>query len=167
MASITYYLLLGSNIQNPFLQLEKTRERIIQLIGPLEKASSIYLTDAWGNTEQPAFLNQVIVIRSIFVPEVILETTQRIELEMGRIREARWAERTIDIDILYAGNLIIQLPQLTIPHPEIQNRKFTLVPLSEIAPNIRHPLLKKTSLEMLSSCKDLLRVIPYKLDAST
>jgi 2-amino-4-hydroxy-6-hydroxymethyldihydropteridine diphosphokinase len=167
VASITYYLLLGSNIQNPFLQLEKARGKIVQLIGTIEKSSLIYLTDAWGNTSQPPFLNQVIAIRSTFVPEKMLEVTQQIEFEMGRKRETRWGERIIDIDLLYANDLIIELPQLTIPHPEMQNRKFTLIPLSEIAPNLHHPLLKKTSLEMLSECTDLLRVNIYKLDAST
>ncbi len=165
--SITYYLLLGSNIQNPFIQLEKAKGRIIQMLGPIEKYSLIYLTDAWGNTNQPPFLNQVIVVRSTLMPEKILVYTQQIEFEMGRKREAKWGERIIDIDLLYADNLVVGLPQLTIPHPEIQNRKFTLVPLCEIAPNLRHPLLKKTNLEMLAGCNDLLRVVPYKLAAST
>jgi 2-amino-4-hydroxy-6-hydroxymethyldihydropteridine diphosphokinase len=167
VASTTYYLLLGSNIQNPFHQLEKARSRIVQLIGLIEKTSLIYLTDAWGNTNQPPFLNQVIAVRSTSVPEKILEVTQQIEVELGRKRGTRWAERIIDIDILYAAHLIIELPLLTIPHPEIQNRRFTLVPLSEIAPDFYHPVLKKTSLEMLTDCKDTLRVTSYKLDAST
>jgi 2-amino-4-hydroxy-6-hydroxymethyldihydropteridine diphosphokinase len=153
-----FFLLLGSNQGNRVQQLSDATNKINQSIGSIEKKSSIYQTAAWGKTDQPDFLNQALIVKSSLSPQKILQTIHSIELEMGRQRTTKWSERTIDIDILYADELILDLPQLKIPHPEIQNRKFVLTPLVEIAPDFVHPILKKTNKELLSMCTDILEV---------
>jgi 2-amino-4-hydroxy-6-hydroxymethyldihydropteridine diphosphokinase len=154
----SFFLLLGSNQGNRVRQLSDATNKINQLIGPIEKKSSIYQTAAWGKTDQPDFLNQALIVKSSLSPQEVLKIIHSIELEMGRQRTSKWNERTIDIDILYAGELVLNLPELKIPHPEIQNRKFALVPLAEIATNFVHPILKKTNKELLSISTDTLEV---------
>ncbi len=154
----SFFLLLGSNQGNRIKHLNDATDKINQLIGSVKKKSSIYQTAAWGKTDQPDFLNQVLMVNSSFEPQQVLKIIHSIELEMGRKRTAKWGERTIDIDILYAYELVLNLPELKIPHPEIQNRKFALVPLVEIAPDYFHPIFKKTNKELLSVCTDALEV---------
>jgi 2-amino-4-hydroxy-6-hydroxymethyldihydropteridine diphosphokinase len=154
----SFFLLLGSNQGNRAQQLSDAVERIKHSIGPIEKASSIYETAAWGKTDQPDFLNQVLVARSALSPLAVLQAIHSIELGMGRQRNKKWSERTIDIDILYAGGKVLNLPELMIPHPEIQNRKFALAPLAEIAPGFVHPILNKTNAALLLACQDVLHV---------
>jgi 2-amino-4-hydroxy-6-hydroxymethyldihydropteridine diphosphokinase len=155
---LTFTLLLGSNQGNRAEQLQTAAHKIEQSIGAIEKYSSFYETAAWGKTDQPDFLNQVIVLKSILNPIQALATIHAIEIEMGRERIIKWGERVIDIDILYADDLVVNLPHLRIPHPEIQNRKFVLTPLVEIMPNYVHPVLHKTNLELLQACNDSLLV---------
>jgi 2-amino-4-hydroxy-6-hydroxymethyldihydropteridine diphosphokinase len=152
------YLLLGSNLDNRWKTLEKARTLIHNRVGEIYKSSKVYETAPWGNTTQPAFLNQVIIIRSALTPKKILSKTQSIETELGRIRKEKWGERSIDIDILYYNSQIYNTPNLKIPHPEIQNRRFTLVPLVEIAAKFLHPVLLKSNAELLTNCSDLLKV---------
>ena len=128
----TIYLLLGSNLKNPEQQLSIARKQIGTEIGEIIKASSLYATAAWGNTNQPDFLNQVIVVYSNFSADFIMETILTIEENMGRIRTQKNAPREIDIDILFFNHDIINLPELIIPHPLLQERKFVLIPLNEI-----------------------------------
>lgn len=154
----TTYLLLGSNLKNPAEQLSIARNHITPNIGEIIKASSLYATSAWGNTNQPDFLNQVIVVKSDFSADFIMETILKIEENMGRIRTQKNAPREIDIDILFFNNDIINLPELTIPHPLLQERKFVLIPLNEIAPDFKHPILLKTTQELLEICPDSLDV---------
>ena len=154
----SFFLLLGTNQGNRVQQLSDATNKIHQSIGPIEKKSSIYQTAAWGKTDQSDFLNQTLIVKSTLSPQEILKIIHSIELEMGRQRTTKWSERTIDIDILYADELVMDLPELKIPHPEIQNRKFALVPLTEIAPNFVHPILKKTNADLLADCKDILDV---------
>ena len=96
--------------------------------------SSVYETEAWGVTDQPKFLNQVIKIETALSPQQVLQEIQRIEEKLGRVRLAMWGARVIDIDILYFNELNVKQEQLIIPHPYIADRKFTLIPLCEIAP---------------------------------
>lgn len=152
------YLLLGSNIGNPAKLLATAREKISEQLGEISSASSIYQTAAWGKTDQPDFLNQVLLLHSAMSAESCLQTILQIEEKMGRIRTVKNAPRVIDIDILYYGKESIERPHLVVPHPAIQDRRFVLIPLNEIAPLFIHPKLKKTNQQLLLDCKDPLDV---------
>ena len=154
----TIYLLLGSNLKNPEQQLSFARKHIGAEIGKIIKASSLYATAAWGNTNQPDFLNQVVIVQSDFSTVNTMETILTIEENMGRIRTQKNAPREIDIDILFFNNDVINLPELVVPHPLLQERKFVLIPLNEIAPDFKHPILLKTTKELLEMCTDSLDV---------
>jgi 2-amino-4-hydroxy-6-hydroxymethyldihydropteridine diphosphokinase len=148
------FLGLGSNIGDRIQHLETACNLIEQKIGVIASKSSIYETAAWGNTNQNAFLNQVIIVNRHWHPIDILDSILNIEKEMGRIREEKWGPRIIDIDLLYYSDVIVKMAELTLPHPFIQERRFVLEPLAEIAPNFIHPKLKKTNLELLNECSD-------------
>ena len=153
-----FYLLLGSNIGNSKAQLELAIKHIEKNIGSAIKKSSLYKTEAWGNTNQHDFINQVVLVESIFEADEIILSIFKIEKEMGRVRTIKNAAREIDIDILFFNNEIISSENLTIPHKEIQNRMFVLVPMMEIAPKLKHPVLKKDISTLLLLCKDELNV---------
>jgi 2-amino-4-hydroxy-6-hydroxymethyldihydropteridine diphosphokinase len=152
------YLLLGSNIGDSQLKLTKAIKNIIKQIGIITRQSNIYVTAAWGNTQQPDFLNQVIVVETTLNALQTMETILSIEEKMGRVRTTKNAPRIIDIDILYFNKEVIDSKILIIPHPEIQNRRFVLTPLNEISPNFIHPLLGKSNHQLLAACKDALNV---------
>ena len=154
----TVYLLLGSNMGDSEQLLIVATSMIEKNIGKLVKSSSIYRTAAWGNEDQPDFLNQIIIVSSSLSSSTVLKEMFGIEKEMGRVRTFKNAARVIDIDMLFFNDEIIQTENLTVPHKQIQNRKFVLVPLAEIAPDFIHPVLKKSSLELLSICSDKLNV---------
>ena len=154
----TVYLLLGSNMGDSEQMLTVATNMIEKNIGKLTTSSSIYRTAAWGNEDQPDFLNQIIIVSSLLSSSNILKEMFVIEKEMGRVRTTKNAARVIDIDMLFFNDEIIQTETLTVPHPQIQNRRFVLVPLAEISPDFQHPLLKKSSLELLSICSDKLNV---------
>ncbi|HEY9116256.1 MAG TPA: 2-amino-4-hydroxy-6-hydroxymethyldihydropteridine diphosphokinase [Roseivirga sp.] len=155
------YLLLGSNIGKRFKNLERARELIVSNSITIRKESKIYETAAWGNEDQEAFLNQVIEVETGKSPQRLLKITQQIENEMGRVRYEKWGKRLIDIDILYFGDLVFAEDDLSLPHPGISDRRFTLVPLVEIAPDLVHPELKKTQTELLELCPDSLEVAEF------
>lgn len=152
------YLLLGANIGNPNKQLKDAKEEIEERIGKITQASKIYESEAWGVENQPVFLNQVIALETDFSANKVLHEILKIELVLGRIRAKRWGSRVIDIDILYYNNEIIHTEDLQVPHPYIQERNFTLIPLTEISPNHIHPIFKKTNQELLDESKDTLKV---------
>ena len=161
------YLLIGGNLGDRIINLSKAKRLIEIEIGEIVNASSMYETASWGNTEQPKFLNQVLVIETILSAEKIIEKIFSIEHSMGRVRGIKNASRIIDIDILFFNDEIIKMPHLIIPHPEIQNRKFVLVPLAELSPNLYHPILKLTVAELLSASKDRLAVKLFKHPVSS
>lgn len=152
------YLLLGSNLGNREKQLAEALQKVESQTGTILKASSIYETQAWGKTDQSAFLNQVVMVSSLFSPHELLMKLLKLEEDLGRQRNELWGPRIIDLDILFFGDSVVHQPDLVIPHPEIAKRRFTLVPLVEIAPDFVHPLLKKTSRQLLAECTDPLEV---------
>ena len=152
------YLLLGSNIGNSKASLAKALSQIEKQIGPVIRRSGLYSTAAWGNIKQPDFLNQVIIVETELHAAEIMQTILDIEKKMGRIRTVKNAPRVIDIDILFFNKEIIDLPDLTVPHPQIQNRRFVLVPLNQLSPNMKHPGLNKTVHQLLMHCPDKLNV---------
>ncbi|MCW3092734.1 MAG: folK [Ferruginibacter sp.] len=152
------FLLLGSNMGNSLAQLTTAIHHIEQNTGKLTGQSGLYLTAAWGNTNQPDFLNQVVVVETTLTAAETLHSILKIEKMMGRVRTVKNAPRIIDIDILFFNNEIIQQNDLVIPHPEIQNRRFVLIPLNEIAPGLKHPVLGKTIRQLLAECPDQLVV---------
>jgi len=153
------FLLLGSNMGDKRQQLATAVEKIGSS-NSIIKQSCVYETAAWGNTDQPSFYNQVIQIRTDYEPDILLQLLLQIELQMGRERDEKWGERIIDIDILYYDDQIVNTNTLTIPHPEIPNRRFTLVPLVEIAGGFVHPKLNLSQDKLLSVCQDKLEVVP-------
>lgn len=157
-----FYILLGSNLGHREGYLRQAREQISALSGSPVLTSSIYETAAWGNELLPAFLNQVMVITSQKEPLIILKQLLGIEKQLGRIRGTRWDSRTIDLDILAVDELHYEEPGLKIPHPELENRRFALLPLAEVAPDLQHPVRKKTIRELLNACSDTLPVIRYE-----
>ncbi len=152
------YLLSGSNLGDKNANLEQAKTLIQSHIGSIERFSSVYETAAWGKTEQPSFLNQVIEISTSLSPGSLLNIALQIEQDMGRVRVEKWGERLIDLDILYYNDAVYSSSHLTIPHPGIPGRRFTLVPLVELAPGFIHPLLKKTNEVLLEECQDPLPV---------
>ncbi|MCX6322937.1 MAG: 2-amino-4-hydroxy-6-hydroxymethyldihydropteridine diphosphokinase [Sphingobacteriales bacterium] len=152
------YLLLGSNLGNPKLQLENATRHISKDAGMLKRVSSIYTTAAWGNTLQPDFLNQVLVIDTLLTAEKLMQILLAIETKMGRIRTIKNEARTIDIDLLFYGKTVISSPSLTVPHPLIQERRFVLVPMNALSPRFIHPVFHKSIHQLLKECKDTLAV---------
>ncbi|WP_295794994.1 2-amino-4-hydroxy-6-hydroxymethyldihydropteridine diphosphokinase [Mucilaginibacter sp.] len=152
------FLLLGSNLGNRQLYLQQAIELIGTHFAPVAKTSSIYETQSWGKTDAPDYLNQVVMLETEVPASELLRKILDIELMLGRKREEKWGSRTIDIDILFYGDEIIDDKNLQVPHPELHNRRFTLEPLAEIAPGLLHPLLKKTILDVKNNLKDSLIV---------
>ncbi|WP_338766857.1 2-amino-4-hydroxy-6-hydroxymethyldihydropteridine diphosphokinase [Bernardetia sp. ABR2-2B] len=162
----TIFLLLGGNLGDREATISEAKKYISLQIGNIEKESSLYQTAAWGVENQPSFLNQVIEISTLLSAQEILFQIEEIEKKLGRKRYQKWYARTIDIDILYYENEILEEEEndskkqkdLKIPHPFLHQRRFTLVPLVEIAPYFVHPILEKTNKELLEICLDKLPV---------
>jgi len=154
----TAHLLIGGNLGNRKENLAKAVSLINEQCGSLTRSSSIYETEAWGNTDQPSFLNQALEISTSLNARQLMRRVLKIEEEMGRVRKEKLGPRIIDIDILLFENEIHDLRFLKIPHPEMQNRRFVLVPLAEINSSLQHPVLKKTIAELLEKCPDNLEV---------
>lgn len=154
----TAFILLGSNQNQPLLQLQFALESIDNSIAAIVNASSIYKTAAWGNTQQAPFFNQVIQITTPLKPIDLLDKLLLLENQMGRIRQNKWEPRIIDLDILFFNQVISNQPRLKLPHPFLQERMFTLVPLNEIAPKWVHPKLGLTINDLMHLCTDPLKV---------
>lgn len=148
------FLLLGSNLGNRQHYLQEAIRLICLEISPVIKISSIYETQSWGKSDAPDYLNQVVVLQTSIPARELLDKILSIELMLGRKREEKWGSRTIDIDILFYGDEIINEEGLHVPHPELHNRRFTLEPLDEIAPDLIHPVLGKTISVIKNELKD-------------
>lgn len=155
------FLLTGSNMGEREAMLQAARDWLEQQCGRLIKASSLYATAAWGKEDQPAFLNQAIQIETGLTARQLLRHILRIEKKMGRVREEKYGPRVIDIDILLYGEEVHDYPLLQLPHPQLPNRRFALVPLNEIAPEQVHPILGQTIAELLINCSDPLPVAKW------
>lgn len=156
---INVYLGLGSNQGDRAANLETAAALISRLVGKIAKRSHVYETQPWGNQDQEAFLNQVVMANTTLDPRGLLDAVNKVEREMGRTRKEKWGPRIIDVDILFYGKRIIRDKGLEIPHPELHKRAFVLVPLMEIAPELEHPVLKKPIDELYMACDDQSEVV--------
>ena len=146
----TAYVALGSNLGDKEANLRKALELLEERGVEVVKTSSFICTEPYGVTDQPQFLNGVCEVRTSLVPLALLHTLLEIEQEMGRVRLRHWGERNIDLDLLLYEDVVMDTEELKLPHPDMQNRDFVLLPLAEIAPELVHPILQK-SIEELSN----------------
>ncbi|MCD6179184.1 MAG: 2-amino-4-hydroxy-6-hydroxymethyldihydropteridine diphosphokinase [Bacteroidales bacterium] len=156
-------ILLGSNQGNRRDLILRAIQLLETKLGKYLKASSIYESKAWGFEAETTFLNQVLIFETQLKPQEILQISLDIEKVLGRIRNTKgYASRTMDIDLLFYDNRIIEEANLQIPHPRLHLRRFTLEPLVEIIPNFIHPKFKKSMSELLQACPD--NLMPNKLE---
>jgi len=158
------YLLLGSNIEPRHDFITKAVSMIETETGKVIGLSSVYESEPWGFEAHTKFLNCVVCIESELTAADLLKSILMIEKSMGRTRKegGGYASRNIDIDILYFNSDTIELTDLIIPHPRMSERRFTLVPLVEVAPDFEHPVFRKTNSALLDCCNDTSKVITYK-----
>ncbi len=170
------YILLGSNRGDREGTQANARSMITEMAGEIVKASPVYETAPWGFDDAVPFLNQVVEIDTELTPEALMDKLLTIEVRLGRIRPfdgcgcevpaggkgepAVYAGRTIDLDILFYGDRLVFSESLMIPHPRLHERRFTLVPLSDVAPDFVHPLLKRPVSALLRECRDKSEVRP-------
>ena len=145
----TAYLALGSNLGDKEANLRRALELVQQRGVEVVKTSSFICTEPYGVTDQPQFLNGVCEVRTSLAPLALMHTLLEIEQEMGRVRLRHWGERNIDLDLWLYEDVVMDTPQLKLPHPDMQNRDFVLLPLAEIAPELVHPTLQKTISELV------------------
>lgn len=140
MTGVLTYLGLGSNLDDPLAQMQQAVAALRALAGSiLVGQSGFYRSKPLGPQDQPDFINAVVALRTILLPQQLLHQLQTIESVQGRIRQQRWGPRQLDLDILLYGQLTLNTPDLTIPHPGLCERNFVLYPLYEIAPDLRLP----------------------------
>ena len=159
------YILLGSNMGNRLEYLREAAQLLIRECIQVIDESSIYETEPWGYQDQDWFLNVILQIETSREPVEFLDALLKVEHILGRIRKEKWGERSIDIDMLYYHDQVKESEALTIPHPGIEDRKFTLIPLAELCPLEIHPKSGKSQMQLLADCNDELacRLTEYKL----
>ncbi|MDR1114575.1 MAG: 2-amino-4-hydroxy-6-hydroxymethyldihydropteridine diphosphokinase [Tannerella sp.] len=153
------YLLVGSNLGDRKSYLNIAKQSLCEFAGDLLMESSVYESEAWGFVSENAFLNQVLLYETELSPNELLQTIKAIETKNGRIHTKNgYSSRNLDIDILFYDNLILKSTDLTLPHPMLHKRRFTLMPLAEIAPDLFHPVFKLNVKQLLDKCEDLGKV---------
>ena len=149
----TAYLSLGSNLGDRLRLIQEAVAALTVEAGPVTALSSLYETEPWGFSSPHRFLNVALALETTLSPETLLAVTQHIERDLGRTHKSvdgRYADRTIDIDLLLVGDAVLDTPALTLPHPRLHLRRFVLEPLCEIAPALLHPLLRKSVSQLLA-----------------
>jgi 2-amino-4-hydroxy-6-hydroxymethyldihydropteridine diphosphokinase len=155
----TAYLGLGSDLGDRSASLRSSLRLIRENLGRILACSSVYETEPWGFSSNTRFLNMAIELETDLNPQGLLGRIMMVEAMLGRLREGKtYRSRVIDIDILFYDELCFSQADLTIPHPRLHERRFVLVPMSELAPGLIHPKLKMTISELLQSCSDACRV---------
>jgi 2-amino-4-hydroxy-6-hydroxymethyldihydropteridine diphosphokinase len=160
------FLLLGSNVHPRLEFIRKSFELLEQRLGKVLSASGLYESEPWGFEADTFFLNQVIQVQSDYSATEVHQLTRHIEMELGRAKAAGegYCSRNIDIDLLYFNNEVIHSDDLVIPHRRLHERKFTLMPLVEIASGFIHPVFKVNQLELLKRCEDQGKVWHYQME---
>ncbi len=161
----TAYLGLVSNKGERINYIQKALNEIEKIDGTtIVKASLVYETEPWGNFDQEDYLNSAVKIETNLIAQDLLKELKSIEVKLGRQENKKWSEREIDIDLLFYENEMISGEYINVPHCQIENRKFVLIPLNEIAPDLIHPVFKKNISELLKETKDKLDVRRYQKD---
>jgi 2-amino-4-hydroxy-6-hydroxymethyldihydropteridine diphosphokinase len=148
------FISLGSNIPDKKSYIENAKKEMIKLKIDIVRESSLYVTEPVGTKGQEDFINQVIKIKTSLAPLKLLIFFNNIETKLGRIPREKWGPREIDIDILFYNDIALNSPELSVPHPEIQNRRFILIPMVEIEKAFIHPVLKQTMEYLLAHTPD-------------
>jgi 2-amino-4-hydroxy-6-hydroxymethyldihydropteridine diphosphokinase len=158
MAKNQVFISLGTNLGDRIQNLKKAVHAIESNLGEIIKQSSLHESKPWGKSDQPDFLNQVILVQVDNTPQECLNKLSSIERQLGRKRDEKWGPRIIDLDLLYVNDQIFNTEKLILPHPGIPYRRFVLVPMAEIAPDFIHPYLLKNQKQLLEECMDTLEV---------
>ena len=164
MTSESVFVLLGSNLGDRELLVNQASKMISERCGKIVAKSRLYESEPWGFKSEHWFLNQVVKIETALSPDDLMKELLEIEKELGRDRSVPhegYVSRPMDLDILYFGNEIIDTQMITAPHPRLHERRFTLLPLCDIAPDYVHPVMKKTNLKLLDECQDVGKVHIY------
>jgi len=161
--SVIAYIGIGSNMGDRKANCQKALELLGRSVRIVRK-SSLYYTEPVGCDDQESFLNAVAVVETEHSPRELLDLCRTVENELGRVRTVRWGPRTIDLDILLYGDVVLDDPDLIIPHPRMAERKFVLAPLAEIAPDAVHPTSGKTAAALMAELRDLHTVLRCATD---
>ena len=157
------FLQLGSNMGDRVYYLSQAKRYIVEEIGAVVSESRVYESAPWGVNNQDHYLNKVIEVNTIDDPFDLLKKILHIEKKIGRVRERKWSSRTIDIDIIFYANVIINEKNLIIPHEHMHERNFVLHPLNDIAADFEHPILKNTVNKLMIECNDKNEIKLYKV----